>query len=132
MKNIIMALFAVVFTHVAFAHEGHDKTPGAISAPHGGIIQVAGHLYLELLANSEGLKIYPFDHDMKPLPLSELKFEGTISFPKKTKADPISFEAQADYFSIKVDAKGAYRYTLNLKVTYKGKTENAKFNVEPQ
>lgn len=135
MKNILTiaaGTFLLILITQASAHEGHDKTPGTVSAPHGGIIQKAGDLNLELLVNSGGAKIYPFDHDMKPIPLSELKFEGTVTLPKKTKGEPVSFESQEDHVSAKVDAKGAYRYTLNLTVTYKGKKEKAEFNLEPQ
>ena len=37
-----------------------------------------------------------------------------------------------NFLESKVDAKGSHRYTVDLKVTYKGKTENVSFNVEPQ
>ena len=135
MKNILtttVAVFLLLLSTSASAHEGHDKTPGSTSAPHGGMVQAAGHLHLELLASGEGVKIYPFDQDMKPVSASELKVEGTVTLPKKTKGEPVSFAVQEDYMSAKVDAKGAYRYTLNLTVTHKGKKEKAKFNVETQ
>lgn len=133
MKNVlglILALTAIQTT--AFAHEGHDKTPGAIAAPHGGIVQGTSHLYLELVSSSEGVKIYPMDHDAKAVPLSEVKLEGSVTFPKKSKAEAIKFSVEGGAFVAKVAAKGAYRYTLNLNVEHKGKKEKAKFTVEPQ
>ena len=133
MKTFIAATIALVFSQaVSFAHEGHDKTPGAIAAPHGGIVQGTSQLYLELVPSSDGVKVYPMDHDGKPVTISDVKLEGTATFPKKSKADQVKFAPEGDAFVAKVAAKGAHRYTLNLNVEYKGKKEKAKFTVEPQ
>lgn len=133
MKAIFLAALALTFAQSpSLAHEGHDKTPGAVAAPHGGIVQGTNQLYLELVPSADGVKIYPMDHDVKPVALSEVKLDGTATFPKKSKGEPVKFSQEGDAFVAKIAAKGAHRYTLNLNVEYKGKKEKAKFTVEPQ
>ena len=59
MKRFIAVLAAAaIFSQMSFAHEGHDKTPGAVSAPHGGVVKGTDHLYLELVNETGGVKIY--------------------------------------------------------------------------
>ena len=84
MKTIIFICASLISLNLAWSHEGHDKTPGAIAAVHGGMVEGKGHIYLELVSNSDEVKIYPFDHDQKPIPLSEIKkINGKMSFPRK-------------------------------------------------
>lgn len=130
MKYLILILLAL--PAISFAHEGHDKAPGAVSAPHGGLIQGTSEMYLELVASSEGVKIYPFTHNLKPIALKDIQLDGKVSFPKKAKSESVKFESAEDAFSAKVNSKGAHRYTLELNITYQGKKEKTKFNVEPQ
>ena len=133
--KILVVLTATVlsaFTFHAFAHEGHDKTPGAIAAPHGGIIQGTDHLYLELVNDASGLKLYPITHDMTAIPVKEIKLTATAMVPKKSKKEIVILTPEDDHFSGKYDAKGAHRYSLNVSLTYKGKKEKVTFQVEPQ
>ena len=133
MKNAsIFALVALFFSLVVQAHEGHDKTPGAVSAPHGGIVKGTESIYIELVVDSNGIKLYPLTHEGSPIALNDVALKGSVSFPKKTKAQPISFSQSGDHFSSKVDSKGAHRYSLDLVVNYKGKQEKTSFQVEPQ
>jgi len=125
-------LLATLFSISAFAHEGHDKNPGTVAAPHGGVVQGTSQIYLELVTRKEGVVIYPFDHGMKPIPLKDVKLEGTMTLPRKTKAEAVKFSPEGDSFVATIDAKGAYRYTLNLSVVLGGKKEKLEFNVEPQ
>jgi hypothetical protein len=115
----------------AFAHEGHDKTPGSVTAPHGGQLKGTSQLYVELVPSTSGVKLYAVDHEMKSIAIKDVKIEGTVSLPKK-KAEKLTLKASESYLEAKVDAKGAHRYTLDLLVGYKGKTETVSFNVEPQ
>ncbi|HRO67577.1 MAG TPA: hypothetical protein PL182_08440 [Pseudobdellovibrionaceae bacterium] len=131
MKGILLLALSLCASP-GHAHEGHDKTPGSKSAPHGGIIQGTNDLYLELLPTAEGVEIYPLDHDMNPVPLKNVKMKGTMTFPRKTKKEDVTFSDSGDKFLAKIDAKGAHRYTLDLSVTHDGKTEKLKFNVEPK
>lgn len=132
MKKIILTLIMMCMPLMSFAHEGHDKTPGAVTAPHGGVMKDLKHIYLELLVDTTGIKLYPYDHDLKPVALSDIKIEALATFPKKSKAEKIVFTTEADAFSAKVDAKGAHRYTLEVTVTHQEKKDKTKFNVEPQ
>jgi len=131
-KKAIPMLLTLFFASVSMAHEGHDKSPGTMAAPHGGIVQGTSHIYLELVTKSDGVQVYPFDHEMKPVATKDVKLEGTVALPKKGKAESVKFTTEGDAFVAKVDAKGAHRYSLDLAVTHGGKKEKVKFNVEPQ
>lgn len=132
MKKIFM-ISALIFSFgITHAHEGHDKTPGALAAPHGGMIKGVDHIHLELVSDSTGVKIYPLDHDMKAIPLADVKIEAKMSIPRKSKSEPVKFSAEDDHFIAKINAKGAHRYDLDVTVTHGGKVEKLKFNVEPQ
>lgn len=135
MKQIIvtaMMLLALGSANEAKAHEGHDKTPGALPLDGFDQIQATDHLYLKLRMEKGGVKIYPFSHENKPVALSGMKLEGTTTSPKKSKPETVAFTPEGDAFTAKVDAKGAHRYTLDVVVTHDGKKEKTKFNVEPQ
>lgn len=132
MKRLILSLALTLHLSPANAHEGHDKTPGALAAPHGGVVKGTEHIVLELVTEPEGFKIYPFDHDMKPVALNELKIEGKVSVPRRKQSDVVKLQPETDHFSSKVNAKGAHRYELDLTVSHAGKTEKIKFSVEPQ
>lgn len=119
------------FGNESYAHEGHDKTPGAIEALEGGVVQGTSQLYLELVGGASGIKLFARTHDQAKVLPSELKLLGTAQAPKKKKV-PVKFTEVDDHYEAKVDAKGAYRYTLELTTTYKGKKEKVTFQVEPQ
>lgn len=116
----------------AFAHEGHNKTPGALSAPHGGLIKGTDRYYLEVVTNQNEVKVYPLGHDMKPVSVASVKLDGKITIPRKNKSEAVKFSPKADYFSAIVDAKGAHRYELELSISKDGKIEKQNFTVEPQ
>ncbi len=133
MKKILAAI--AVFTLGSFhslAHEGHNKTPGAISAPHGGQVKGTDSLYLELVSDKDGFKLYPLTHEMKVVPAKEISLEAKVKFPKKSGSENIKLMSSADFFEGKVNAEGAYRYTVEIKMTYQGKKDHLTFNVEPQ
>ncbi len=132
MKTITLLILVMGFSNPTFAHEGHDKTPGVVTAPHGGVVQGSDNLYWELVKESADLKLYPLTHDLAPIPLKEISLTGTATLPKKKKGDAVKFSPMSDHFITQVDAKGAYRYSLDLSFTYKGKKEKVKFQVEPQ
>ncbi len=115
----------------SYAHEGHDKTPGSVQAPHGGVVQGSSSLYLELVNDASGIKLYPLTHDLAPIALKDVKVTAMAQPPKKAKL-PVKFTEADDHFEAKVDAKGSYRYTLEVSTAYKGKKEKLTFQVEPQ
>lgn len=136
MKGIFLGLAVTLslgsfYESGTYAHEGHDKMPGAVQAPHGGTVKGTSHLYIELVNEASGIKLYPLTHEMASVTLKDVTIAGTAQAPKKKK-EPVKFTNADDHFEAKVDAKGAYRYTLELTTTYKGKKEKVTFQVEPQ
>lgn len=127
-----MTLLTLIISFSAASHEGHNKIPGNISAPHGGLIKGTAQLYLELVSDSSGFKVYATDHDLKPVSIKDIKLEASVKFPKQKKSEKLVITTSDNYWESKVDAKGSHRYTTELKVIYQGKTENVSFNVEPQ
>lgn len=132
MKSLITTIATLIIGVSSLAHEGHDKTPGALIAPHGGQLKGTSQLYLELVSDSSGFKIYTFNHDLKTIPTKDLKIEGSTKLPKQKKSEKLSLNVSESFLESKVDAKGSHRYTVDLKVTYSGKTESVSFIVEPQ
>ena len=132
MFNFVLATLVCLAPMMSFAHEGHDKTPGLLPLDGFDQIQATDHLYLKLKVEADGVKVYPFTHENKAVPVTELKLDGAVTPAKKTKSEKISFTPGPDSFGAKIDAKGAHRYTLELAVSYQGKKEKVKFNVEPQ
>jgi len=132
MKSFITALATVIIGLSSLAHEGHDKTPGTIAAPHGGQLKGTSQLYVELVSDPTGFKLYTVDHDLKTIPIKDVKIEGAMKLPKQKQSEKLTLNSSESFLETKVDAKGSHRYTVDLKVTYKGKTEGISFNVEPQ
>jgi hypothetical protein len=131
MKFLTAALLTLSLSFTAAAHEGHDKVPGTLTAPHGGKIKGTSQLYIELVSDTSGFKIYTLDHDLKSVAPCDVKIEGSTTIPKQKKSEKITLISSADFLETKFDAKGSHRYSVDLKVTFKGKTENVSFNVEP-
>lgn len=132
MKSLITTIATLAIGLFILAHEGHDKVPGTLTAPHGGQIKGTSQLYIELVSDSSGFKLYTADHDLKTIPVKDVKIEGTAKLPKQKQSEKLALNISESFFETKVDAKGSHRYTVDLKVTYKGKTESVSFNVEPQ
>lgn len=130
--KIATAIAILLFATNIWAHEGHDKSPGVVAAPHGGIVQGTRDAYVELVSKADGIQIYLYNHDMKPLDMSTAKIEGTARLPKKNKGDAVTFTQESGAWIGKIDAKGAHRYTLELSITVSGKKDKTKFTVEPQ
>jgi hypothetical protein len=92
MKRICLSALLVASSLIsgpAQAHEGHNKAPGSVAAPHGGVIQGTASLYWELVNEAGGIKLYPLTHDMAPVPPKEISLTASVSFPKKPKAETI-------------------------------------------
>ncbi len=132
MKSLITTIATLIIGLSTFAHDGHNKNPGTLAAPHGGKLKGTSLLYVELVSDSTGFKLYTVDHDLKTIPIKDVKIEGTAKLPKQKQSEKLILNTTESFLEAKVDAKGSHRYTVNLKVTYKGKTENISFNVEPQ
>lgn len=125
-------LAALGFPSSIMAHEGHGQMPGAVSAPHGGQVKGTDNLYLELVSGTNGFTIYVTDHDMKMIALKDVKIEGTLKLPRQSQVQRLTFVEKGQGFATTVQVKGTHRYTVDLKVTHAGKTEQVSFNVEPK
>ena len=68
--------------------------------------------------------------ELKPLPLSDLKLEATAKPPRK-KSEKLVFKAEQDFFNAKYNPQGASHYELEINLSYKGKKEKTKLNIEP-
>lgn len=134
MKQFIVLglVIAGLMPMCAWSHEGHNKTPGSLTAPHGGQIKGTEHLYIEMVADAEGVKLYPLDHDLKPVAVGEVKVEGTLQLPRNKKSETLQWTPAENYYEAKVKTKGTHRYNIELKVSYKNKMDQLKFIVEPQ
>lgn len=128
---LMLALATSFGGSFAFGHAGHDKTPGAMDAPHGGVMQGTSELYFELVSDASGVKLYPLTHESKPIALDALKVLATVQLPKKKK-EPVKLDPVEDHYEAKIDAKGASHFTLEVVTNYKGKKEKVQFQVEPQ
>ena len=126
-KNIMIGL--LVFGALAFAHEGHDQVPGTEQGLYGGTVAGNKEVFMELVNESGIIKIYPMTHEKKPIDAQGLKLVITATSPKKAKL-PVTFETGKDFVTVKVDAKGVHRYSLEVAVN--GKPDKIKFQVEPQ
>jgi hypothetical protein len=113
------------------AHEGHDKTPGAVTAPHGGQIKGGDQHFVEVVFESSNVRVYIFDHDMKKVDLKALKIDGTLKLPKASKPSEVKLNANGDFFEGKVEVKGAHRFALDLTINHESKKEKFTFNIEP-
>jgi hypothetical protein len=127
----ILMLTLMLLALPSLAHEGHDKVPGAKLTPRGGQLMDLKHMHLELVVSKEGLKLYPSDHDYKPVSPKDVVVLGNVTFPRGKGSEAVKFEAQGDAFVAKVDAKGAHRYTLDVTAKYKDQEDKAQFTVEP-
>lgn len=131
--KLLKLMFSLLLTfNFALAHEGHNKTPGALSAPHGGLIKGTDSFYLEVVTSQNEVKVFPLGHDMKPVSVASLKLDGKMTIPRKNKSEAVKFSPKADYFSASIDAKGAHRYDLELSISKNGKVEKQIFTIEPQ
>lgn len=122
-------LVALLCSFNLFAHEGHDQTPGAIKANHGGVVKAGKEINLEYVVSGSEVKLFPMSHDGKDLMTPDVKFNVTAKLPKG-KAEPVKIESIDGAFVAKVDFKTAYRIEVNVEAEVKGKKSVFKFQVE--
>ena len=112
-----------------FAHEGHDNTPGALKAIHGGVVKAGKENNLEYVVSGDLVKLYPISHDGKDIVASDVKISATAKLPKG-KAETLKLELKDGVYTAKVDFKGAYRIEFMVSTDNKGKQSTFKFQVE--
>lgn len=129
MKAFFLTLALSVLATTSFAHEGHDDAPGSVKALHGGIVKTGKEMNLEVVSAGGELKLFPVNHAGTDIPLSEIKLTATAQ-PPKGKAAPIALEMKDNAFYSKLDFKGSYRLSLDIKAEHKGKKDTFKVQVE--
>lgn len=129
MKKYLFILALSVMSPSLQAHEGHGDTPGSAKALHGGVVKTGKELNLEIVSAGGELKLYPVDHGGSDIQLSEVKLTATVQ-PPKGKATPITLEQKDNAYYAKLDFKGAYRLSVDVKAEYKGKKDTFKVQVE--
>lgn len=111
------------------AHEGHDQTPGAIKANHGGVVKAGKEINLEYVVSGSEVKLYPMSHDGKDLTAADVKVTATAKLPKG-KSEPVKVTEKDGALTAQVDFKGAYRVEMNVDADSHGKKSTFKLQVE--
>lgn len=128
LKKIISTILLIASLN-AYAHEGHDETPGKLKANHDGVVKPGKEINLEYVVKGDTVELYPASHEGSDLPLAEVGLTGTAK-PSKGKATPLKFESKNGAYLAKVDFKGAYRVEVQVVADNKGKKSTFKFQVE--
>lgn len=129
MFKIILTTVLMIGSLSAFAHEGHDETPGTLKVNHGGVVKPGKVINLEYVIKGDTVELYPASHEGSDLPLADVTLTGTAK-PSKGKATPLKFESKNGAYLAKVDFKGAYRVEVQVVADNKGKKSTFKFQVE--
>ncbi|WP_409477698.1 hypothetical protein [Pseudobdellovibrio sp. HCB154] len=124
-----LAIVLMATSLTAFAHEGHNNTPGSLKANHGGTVKPGKEINLEYVVKGTELKIYPASHEGADLAVTDVKVTATAKLPKG-KAESIKLDAKEGAFVATVDFKNAYRVEMVVTTDYQGKKDTFKFQVE--
>lgn len=132
-KMIFAAILGLATTHskTTLAHEGHDKAPGAVTAPNGGSMKGTKSYFAEVVYSNGKVKIFVYDHDIKSLDSNSVKVTATVKFPKNSKQAVLTLSPSGTALEGNVVAKDVHRFTLNLTIAKDGKSEQVSFNIEP-
>lgn len=129
MLNKIIITSLLAFSLNLMAHEGHDQTPGALKANHGGTVKAGKDINLEYVVSGNDLKLYPASHEGTDLAPAEVKLTATGKLPKG-KPENLKIESKNGAFVAPIDFKSAYRIEVVATADYKGKKNTFKFQVE--
>lgn len=129
MRTVSALLVLSLMSPIALAHEGHNHA-GA-EAPHGGVLKEGKQLNLELVTQGSDVLLYPLAKDGKAVALKDVQISATAQPPKKTKTK-LDLKPMEDHFHGTFDAKGSYRYELQIEAKSSGKTDKFTYQVEPQ
>ena len=134
MKKILIVL-VLAFGFQSLAHDGHAHgAPKGVQAPKGGMIRKLEESMVEVVAKAKDLKIYFYDHDLKPQEVSRFTFEAKAQLPRVKKFEPVVLESKGSHLEALFDAKKAHRYTLilTIKDSKTGHTDDLKYVIEPK
>lgn len=128
MKKILLLLTVIAF-HTSYAHEGHNETPGAFKAIHGGTVLTGKEINLEYLTSGTEVKMYPVSHEGDTLNPLDVKLSATAKVPKG-KAETVKLESKDGAYVGNVDLKKSHRAEVLVTTEIKGKKDTFKFQVE--
>ncbi len=101
----------------------HGEPP---AAAHGGLVQEAGEMYLELVVRGSDVTVYVLDQERKPVPASQISGTATVlAGGKSHKVELSAAEANSVRGTLPVPASGRIVATVALKIG--GKSASARF-----
>jgi len=129
MKKIAFLWMMIFCGGMAFAHEGHDDTPGQLKAVHGGVVKAGKQINLEYVVSGSEIRLYPLAHGGQELKMADLEISGTAQAPKG-KPQKLSFKQADGAFVGELSFGAAYRLSLNITAKYKSKADVFKIQAE--
>lgn len=101
----------------------HGEPP---AAAHGGLVQEAGEMYLELVVRGSDVTVYVLDQERKPVPASQISGTATVlAGGKSHKVELSAAEANSVRGTLPIPASGRIVATVALKIG--GKSASARF-----
>lgn len=100
-----------------------------LESPHGGVVHAASRTNFELVSSGPDLKVYLFDHALKPIPIRERTLSG-VALARNGKKRPVAFRAAGDHWEGKLDPKDGHRIRLELIMGNRDRSEAVSFDVE--
>lgn len=114
---LVTVFLSVMPATPAWSHEGDHGAPGVVQAPKGGDIKAIEDAYIEVLSQKDGIKIYFYSHDMKPITnLKQFTVTAEAQLPRDKQMTPLALKESGGVLSTSFDPKRAHRFTLVLKV----------------
>lgn len=117
------------------AHEGDHDTPGLVQAPKGGDIKSIENAHIEVLSQKEGIKIYFYSRDLKPMAnIQQFTVSAEAQLPRSKVMTPLVLKESGGVLSTSFDSKGAHRFTLVLivKDASHGHNDRLSYTIEPR
>lgn len=111
-----LAATALVFALALAPGSGlaHGELPAAL---HGGLVQEASEMYLELVVKGSDVTVWVLSEDRKPVPAAQISGTATVLVGGKShKVELDAAEANSVRGKLPVEAKGRVVATVALKV----------------
>ncbi|OYZ10953.1 MAG: hypothetical protein B7Y39_19930 [Bdellovibrio sp. 28-41-41] len=136
LKTLTIALFSIVFTSTALAHEDHDHDgPSSFQPQKGGVVKSTESLNIEVVNKDTKLEIYTYDMDGKVLDSTAFGLKANMKLPKSKKLENLKLDNITDsatgkfsHFEVNSKPKNTHRYTLVLEA--KGPKEHHADKIE--
>lgn len=132
---ICLCLLFLTISELTVAHSGHEHAPGEVQAPKGGLIQDFGEDgYLEVLEKKGRINIFLYTQDLKDADISRFDLKAQAVLPRGKGITHLKVQRDSKSFELSYDAKGAYRYTLQLELRDNVEKESHQFKyvIEPK